>query len=113
MGFGLPPSMADTDECWERACFWIAEVIEMHSDITRDTGSTATETGRLRYCIRGVSLVAIVTMSRGADVSIAPSPRASPFIVVKGLIALKESEYERVSMAKGLLWGFDTNSRTK
>ena len=48
----------------------------MHSDITRDTGSTATETGRLRYCIRGVSLVAIVTMSRGADVSIAPKNRS-------------------------------------
>lgn len=24
----------------------------MHSDITNDTGSTATETGRLLYCIR-------------------------------------------------------------
>ena len=24
----------------------------MHSDITNDTGSTATDTGRLRYCIR-------------------------------------------------------------
>lgn len=45
--------MADTDECGERACFWMAEVIEMHSEITNDTGSTATVTGRLRYCIRG------------------------------------------------------------
>lgn len=25
----------------------------MHSAITRDTGSTATDTGRLRYCMRG------------------------------------------------------------
>lgn len=50
---GLPPRMADTDECGERACFWMAEVIEMHSEITNETGSTATETGRLRYCIRG------------------------------------------------------------
>jgi hypothetical protein len=24
----------------------------MHSDMTRDTGSTATETGRLLYCMR-------------------------------------------------------------
>lgn len=24
----------------------------MHSDMTRETGSTATETGRLRYCMR-------------------------------------------------------------
>jgi hypothetical protein len=24
----------------------------MHSEMTRDTGSTATETGRLRYCMR-------------------------------------------------------------
>lgn len=52
-GLGLPPRMADTDECGDRACFWMAEVIEMHSEITNDTGSTATETGRLRYCIRG------------------------------------------------------------
>jgi hypothetical protein len=51
-GLGLPPRMAETDECGERACFWIAEVIEMHSEMTSDTGSTATEMGRLRYCIR-------------------------------------------------------------
>ena len=56
IGFGLPPRIADTDECWERACFWMAEVMEMHSEITRDTGSTATDTGRLRYCIRGLSI---------------------------------------------------------
>jgi hypothetical protein len=44
--------MADTDECAERAYFWIALVIVMHSDITREIGSTATVTGRLRYCMR-------------------------------------------------------------
>jgi hypothetical protein len=49
---GLPPRMADTDECGERACFWRAEEMAMHSDMTRDTGSTATDTGRLRYCMR-------------------------------------------------------------
>jgi hypothetical protein len=52
MTLGLPPRMAETDECGDRACFWTAEVIAMHSDITRDTGSTATDTGRLRYCMR-------------------------------------------------------------
>lgn len=52
-GFGLPPRMADTDECGDRACFCMAEVMEMHSDITREIGSTATETGRLLYRIRG------------------------------------------------------------
>lgn len=55
MGFGFPPRMAETDECWERAYFWMAEVIEMHSDMTREMGSTATDTGRLRYCILGAS----------------------------------------------------------
>jgi hypothetical protein len=52
---GLPPRIAETDECGERACFWIADVMDMHSEMTRDTGSTATETGRLRYCILGAS----------------------------------------------------------
>jgi hypothetical protein len=52
MRLGLPPRMAETDECGDRACFWMAEVMAMHSDMTRDTGSTATETGRLRYCMR-------------------------------------------------------------
>ena len=56
MVLGLPPRMADTDECGDRACFWIAEVMEMHSEITSETGSTATETGLLRYCIRGAIL---------------------------------------------------------
>jgi hypothetical protein len=55
MRLGLPPRMAETDECGERACFWMADVMAMHSDITRDTGSTATETGRLRYCMRDES----------------------------------------------------------
>lgn len=52
MRLGLPPRMAETDEYGDRACFWMAEVIAIHSEMTRDTGSTATETGRLRYCIR-------------------------------------------------------------
>jgi hypothetical protein len=50
-GVGLPPRMAETDECGERACLWMAEVMDMHSEITSDTGSTETDTGRLRYCI--------------------------------------------------------------
>lgn len=53
IGFGFPPRMADTEECGERACLCSADVMDMHSDMTRDTGSTATETGRLRYCILG------------------------------------------------------------
>jgi hypothetical protein len=52
MRLGLPPRMAETDECGERAYFWMAEVMDMHSDMTSDTGSTAIETGRLRYCMR-------------------------------------------------------------
>lgn len=52
-GLGPPPKMAATEECGDRACFCIAEVMAMHSAMTRETGSTATETGRLRYCIRG------------------------------------------------------------
>lgn len=50
--FGLPPRIAATDRLGERACLCSADVIEMHSDMTKDTGSTATETGRLLYCIR-------------------------------------------------------------
>lgn len=38
-----PPSIADTDECCQRACFRMAEVTVMHSVTTRATGSTATE----------------------------------------------------------------------
>lgn len=55
MVFGFPPRMADTDELGLRACFWIAEVMEMHSEMTREMGSTATVTGLLRYCMRGSS----------------------------------------------------------
>ena len=51
-GLGAPPRMAETDEWEDRACFWMVEVIAMHSEMTRETGSTVTETGRLRYCIR-------------------------------------------------------------
>lgn len=55
MLFGFPPRMADTDELGLRACFWIADVMEMHSEMTREMGSTATVTGLLRYCMRGSS----------------------------------------------------------
>jgi len=44
--------MADTDESGDRVYFWMAEVMAMHSDITNETGSMATETGRLLYCMR-------------------------------------------------------------
>lgn len=50
-GVVLPPRIAETEECGDLACLWIAEVMDMHSEITSDTGSTETETGRLRYCI--------------------------------------------------------------
>jgi hypothetical protein len=50
---GLPPRMAETEDAYcERAVFWMADVMAMHSDMIRDTGSTATVTGRLRYCMR-------------------------------------------------------------
>jgi len=52
MTFGLPPRMAATDELGDRACLWRADVIAMHSEMTSDTGSTATDTGRLLYCMR-------------------------------------------------------------
>jgi hypothetical protein len=47
IGFGLPPRMEDTEEPAHRACFRIIDVTDIHSDITNDTGSTATDTGRL------------------------------------------------------------------
>lgn len=47
-----PPKMADTDECGDRAYFWRDDVTAIHSDMTREIGSTATETGRLLYCMR-------------------------------------------------------------
>lgn len=50
---GLPPRMAETEDAYcERADFWMADVMAMHSDMIKDTGSTATVTGRLRYCMR-------------------------------------------------------------
>ena len=58
-GFGLPPRMADTDECGDLAFFWMADVMEMHSDMTSETGSTATETGRLLYLMRGGVVIEI------------------------------------------------------
>lgn len=66
--------MAETDECGDRACFWMADVIVMHSDITSETGSTATETGRERYCIREETIgppplvVVTVVLFRGRGV---------------------------------------------
>lgn len=56
-GLGLPPRIAETEECGERACFCIAEVIDMHSDMTSEIGSTATEIGLFRYRILGASLL--------------------------------------------------------
>jgi hypothetical protein len=44
--------MADTEECGDRAYFWRDDVMAIHSEMTRDIGSTATETGRLLYCMR-------------------------------------------------------------
>lgn len=38
----------------------------MHSEMTRETGSTATETGRLRYCIRGASMCSCSALSGGS-----------------------------------------------
>ena len=69
-GFGLPPRIAETVEGGDRACLWIADVIDMHSEMTREMGSTATDTGRLRYCIRGASLLtggAAVAEGRGTS----------------------------------------------
>jgi hypothetical protein len=54
--FGLPPRIADTDECCDRADFCMEDVIAMHSDQTRETGSTATDTGCRRYCMRQVDV---------------------------------------------------------
>lgn len=50
-GFGLPPKMEDTEEPAQRACLRIADVTDIHSDTTNETGSTATDTGRLLYCV--------------------------------------------------------------
>lgn len=62
-----PPSMADTDRCCECACFWMAEVMLMHSDITSETGSTATDTGWLRYCMRDDAAVDWRSCGNGCD----------------------------------------------
>ena len=52
---GLPPRMEETEEWAQRACFRMADVTDIHSDMTRATGSTATATGLLRYCAIGWS----------------------------------------------------------
>ena len=49
---GLLPSIAETVEFGDGIRFRISVVMETHSEMTRETGSTATVTGRLRYCIR-------------------------------------------------------------
>lgn len=74
--------MAETDECCDRACFWMADVMDMHSEMMSETGSTATETGRLRYCIRGVSSSESgLADPRGLEASMVLEARASRFIV--------------------------------
>lgn len=77
-GFGFPPKIDDTEEWAQRGCFRMAEVTDMHSEVTRDTGSTATVTGRLRYCSRGISLVVIVAdrLGRGGNLDL-ESPASS------------------------------------
>lgn len=64
--FGLPPRIAATDRLGDRACLCSADVIDMHSEMTKDTGSTATETGRLLYCIREE----MIGVRRGSDTAV-------------------------------------------
>ena len=40
-----PPSIAETEECAQRACLRMADVTVIHSVVIRATGSTATEIG--------------------------------------------------------------------
>jgi hypothetical protein len=42
---GVPPRIADTDECAHRACLRMADVTVIHSVVIKATGSTATDTG--------------------------------------------------------------------
>lgn len=44
----LPPRIAETEECAQRACLRMADVTVMHSVVIRATGSTATEIGVAR-----------------------------------------------------------------
>ena len=48
---GVPPRIADTDECAHRACLRIADVTVIHSVVINATGSTATDTGVVLECI--------------------------------------------------------------
>jgi hypothetical protein len=41
----LPPRIAETDECAQRACLRMADVTVIHSVVIKATGSTATEIG--------------------------------------------------------------------
>lgn len=61
-GFGLPPRMEDTEECAQRACLRMTEVTLMHSEMTSETGSTATDTGRLRYDAPGAWALLLAAM---------------------------------------------------
>lgn len=87
MGLGLPPRMAETEECGDRAFFWIADVMDMHSEMTKEMGSTATETGRLRYRILGVSWLGRswygVEESGGSEAPIVPASWASRLMVCR------------------------------
>lgn len=54
----------------------------MHSEITRDTGSTATVTGRLRYCMRGAMLrFSKLETPEGLGLSILKGCCASRFMI--------------------------------
>jgi hypothetical protein len=44
-GAELPPRIAETDECAQRACLRMADVTVMHSVVIRATGSIATDIG--------------------------------------------------------------------
>jgi hypothetical protein len=44
-GLELPPRIAETEECAQRACLRMAEVTVIHSVVIKVTGSTATEIG--------------------------------------------------------------------
>ena len=99
-GFGLPPRIAETDEWGDLAYFWMADVMEMHSDMTRETGSTATETGRLLYRIRGGVIVKVFVGVGVGQGSLCESPAvgcssmsdveyASRFIVSQSLSGLQ------------------------
>lgn len=105
--------MAETEECWERACFWMAEVMEMHSEMTSETGSTATDTGRLRYCMRGVSRVAIAAEPRDREASMVLDARASRFMVFGILAVAGCGQPRRVYAQRLVCLPFRTKERSR